>query len=85
MKNLISLILISLLCQNLEAQSDTTQVKVIRKNIVTVIEDNDSTHVKVGDDQGIEVVTDHEGDTTKIRIGRRTFQVIDDDSGTSLK
>src|SRR5690554_711620 len=85
MKNLMSLILLSLLCLNLSAQTDTTKVKLNRKNVVTVIEVDDSTYVKIGNHKGVEVVTDQKGDTTQVRIGRRVFKVIDDSSGTHVQ
>ncbi len=66
------------------AQKDTTEVK-LRKNVVTVIEDGKKTQVKVGNERGIEVITDDWGDTTHLRIGRRTFRVIEGHNGTHLK
>jgi hypothetical protein len=85
MKRLIYLILCGMVTTNLYAQPDTTEVKVIKKNVVTVIEDGKSTHVKVGNDRGVEVVTDEWGDTTHIRIGRRTFRVVEGGNGTYVK
>lgn len=85
MKLLIILILCSVFATNLWAQTDTTEVKVLKKNIVTVVEDDENVHVTVGNDRGIEVITDEWGDTTKIRIGRRSFKVIDGDNGTYVK
>ena len=67
---------------------DVTEVKVGKKNMVTVSEDGDNVHVVVGDKEngkGVEVVTDDWGDTTHIRIGRRVFKVIEGDSGTYVK
>ncbi len=77
--------LCGLLGLNLLAQNDTTGVKVIRKNVVTVIEDGGSTHVKVGNDNGVEVITDDWGDTTHVRVGRRTFKVIEGGNGTYVQ
>jgi hypothetical protein len=85
MKRLISIILCSLVAINLSAQSDTTEVKVAKKNVVTVVEDGRSTHVKVGNEKGVEVITDEWGDTTHVRIGRRTFKVIEGGNGTYVK
>lgn len=67
------------------AQSDTTSVKVVKKNVVTVLEDDEHVQVKVGGDNGIEIITDEWGDTTHIKIGRRTFKVIDGNDGTHIK
>ena len=69
---------------NLWAQ-DTTKVGIMKKNVVTVVDDYDKVHVKVGNDKGVEVITDEWGDTTKIRIGRRSFNVIEGDNGTYVK
>ena len=86
MKQLITLILCSVLVLNITAQNqDTTEIKILKKNVVTVVEDSDKVHVKVGNDRGIEVVTDDWGDTTHVRVGRRTFKVIEGDNGAYMK
>lgn len=67
---------------------DVTEVKVGKKNVVTVAEDGDNVQVVVGDKEngkGIEVITDDWGDTTHIRVGRRNFKVIEGDNGTYVK
>ena len=84
MKQLVTLILCSVLAMNTVAQSDTTEVKMLKKNVVTVVENEDGTRVKVGNDRGVEVVTDDWGDTTHIRIGRRTFDVVEGWNGTHV-
>lgn len=85
MKQLFTLVLCSIFALNLFAQTDTTKIKVLKKNIVTVIDNNEKVHVKVGNERGVEIITDDWGDTTRIRIGRRTFNVIDGNDGTSIK
>ncbi len=85
MKHILTLIFVCTLALNLIAQTDTTAVKVLKKNVVTVVDDNDKVHVKLGEDRGIEVITDDWGDTTHVRIGRRTFKVIDGNNGTYVK
>lgn len=67
---------------------DVTEVKVGKKNVVTVAEDGDNVHVVVGDKEngkGVEVITDEWGDTTHIRVGRRSFKVIEGNNGTYVK
>jgi hypothetical protein len=67
---------------------DVTEVKVGKKNMVTVSEDGDNVHVIVGDKEngkGVEVITDEWGDTTHIRVGRRSFKVIEGNTGTYVK
>lgn len=85
MKQLFTLILACTLATNLFAQTDTTKINVINKNVLTVIEDNEKVHVTLGEGRGIEVITDDWGDTTHVRIGRRTFKVIDGNNGTYVK
>ncbi len=83
MKQLMVLILCTVLATNSWAQTDSTKVTLGKKNIVTVVEGNDRVEVSVGN--GVEVVTDDWGDTTHIRIGRRTFKVIDGHNGTYVR
>lgn len=83
MKQIVIVILCSVIGSGLWAQ-DTTKVGTANKNVVTVIEDDEGTQVKVGNDNGVEVITNDWGDTTKIRVGRRTFNVIEGNSGTSV-
>ncbi len=83
MKQLLILILSLVLATGSWAQ-DTTNVKVLKKNVVTVVDGNKGTQVKVGNERGVEVITDDWGDTTKIRIGRRTFNVVEDHNGTHI-
>ena len=85
MKKLFTIVLCSIFVLNLFAQKDTTEVKVMKKNIVTVVDGDDEVHVKVGNDRGIEVITDDWGDTTEIRLGRRSFKVIEGNNGTYVK
>lgn len=85
MKRLTSFILCILFFANVYAQSDTTDIKILKKNVVSVTEDPEKVHVKVGNDRGIEVITDEWGDTTQIRVGRRNFKVIEGDGGTVVK
>ena len=86
MKRLITLILCSIFAANSWAQTDTTKVNIGKKNVVTVVDGDNRVQVVVGDENsGIEVVTDDWGDTTHIRIGRRTFRVIEGNNGTYVK
>ena len=88
MKRLFTLILSCIIAVNLWAQTDSTRVHVGKKNVVTVVDGDDKVQVVVGDKdngKGIEVLTDEWGDTTHIRIGRRSFKVIEGDNGTYVK
>jgi len=84
MKRLIMFLLIFACAGNIFAQTDSTKVKILNKNVVTVVEEMDGTNVKVGGDNGIEVITDDRGDTTSVRVGRRTFRVVDGHDGTHI-
>lgn len=85
MRKLISIALFSFLAFSLFAQPDTTKVEAGKKNIVTVIEDGKTTHVKAGGDGGVEVIANEQGDTVHIRIGRRKIEIIETGDGTSVK
>ena len=85
MNKLATILLCMAFAFNGTAQTDTTNVKVLKKNVVTVVEDDNKTSVKVGNDRGVEIVTDDWGDTTHIRIGRRTYKVTEGDNGTQIK
>ena len=85
MKQLFTLILIAVFALNISAQTETKtdSTKVLKKNVVTVVEDDSKIEVEVGKD--VEVLTDAWGDTTHVRIGRRTFKVFDGDKKTYVK
>lgn len=84
MKRITLLMICALIITASYAQQDTTAVKVIKKNVVTVTEDTDKTQVKIGEDRGVEVITNHRGDTTSIRIINRNFDVIENREGTKI-
>ena len=48
MKQLLIFILCCVLSTNLFAQNDTTEVKVLKKNVVTVVENDNKVQVAVG-------------------------------------
>ena len=81
----MTLILCSIIAVNAMAQKDTSEVKVMKRNVVTVVEGDEKIQVKIGDKKGVEVITDEWGDTTHIRIGRRTFDVVEGWNGTHVK
>ena len=88
MKQFFLLILIAVFALNSSAQNTTTKAdttKTLKKNVVTVIDDDEKVEVKVGNNTGVEVVTDDWGDTTHVRLGRRTFRVYEGDKGTYVK
>lgn len=84
MKSIALILICTLVFGSARAQEDTTVVKVMKKNVVTVTENSEKTQVKVGENRGVEVITNQRGDTTSIRIGNRNFDVIDNHSGTKI-
>ncbi len=84
MKRLLLLITALSCAFSMQAQKDTTRVKIRESNLVTVVEDSVATKVKVGNKGGIQVIADNNGDTVRIRIGNRTFDVIDSKKGTEI-
>jgi hypothetical protein len=65
-----------------EAQ-DTVRVKVLGKNMVTVIGDGARTDVKIGDN-AININNGH-GDTVKVRVGRKAVVIADGKHGSDIR
>ncbi len=84
MKRITLLIVFALMISAGYAQEDSASVKAFRKNVVTVVENAEKVQVKVGENRGVEVITNQRGDTTSIRIGNRNFNVIDGNNGTKI-
>lgn len=61
---------------------DKTKVGILGKNIVSVEENIEKTHVKVGN--AIEVVDKNFDDTTKIRIGKKELEVVENGNRTQV-
>ncbi|MFV0376389.1 MAG: outer membrane beta-barrel protein [Mangrovibacterium sp.] len=80
MKKIILLALLAVLAVSTRAQ-DTTTVKIIRKNIVTVNEKTGQTEVSLLNDQ-INIQDKYHSDTTIIRIGRKSVEIIEGDGRT---
>ncbi|WP_372774481.1 outer membrane beta-barrel protein [Mangrovibacterium sp.] len=80
MKKLIVLIALVAIAIQMQAQ-DTTTVKVLKKNIVTVSEEPNKTEVSLLNDK-INIQDKHSSDTTTIRLGRRNIEIIDGRSHT---
>lgn len=83
MKTLFSTIALLLLPFLLMAQNDTTKVKVLSKDIVTVEENHNHTNVTF---PGVSVEVNHFGDTiTRITIGHKRFEVLDEGNDGSTR
>jgi len=84
MKTPVLAILFICLCgvPGLMAQ-DTVRVKVLGKNVVTVVEEGDRTDVKVGNN-AIDIRDGH-GDTVKVRVGRQALVIADGKHGSKIE
>jgi hypothetical protein len=63
---------------------DTVRVKVLGKNMVTVVESGNRTDVKVGNN-AINVKDGHYYDTVKVRVGRKALIIVDGEHGSDIK
>jgi len=84
MKNLILPLIFLFICSAavLKAQ-DTTRVKVLGKNVVTVVEGGDArTDVKIGNTINIR---DGHGDSVKVRVGRKALVISDGKHGSKVE
>ena len=79
----ILLIICFTLATVLKAQ-DTVKVKVLGKNMVTVVENGNRSDVKIGDNT-IDVKDGHYYDTVKVRVGREALIVVDGRHGSDIK
>jgi len=69
---------------SLKAQ-DTVRVKVLGKNVVTVVEGGDQqTNVKIGN-HAIDIKDGGRGDTVKVRVGHRALVIADGKHGSDIK
>ncbi len=83
MKKKISLLLvISFLTVCGTLAQDTVRVNVLGKNMVTVVEGNSKTDVRIGNNT-IDI-QDNEEDTVKIRIGRKAIVIAEGNNGGSI-
>lgn len=64
---------------------DTVRVKVLGKNVVTVVENGDQrTNVKIGN-SAIDIKDGGRGDTVKVRVGHRALVIADGKHGSDIK
>ena len=84
MKTSIFTLIVIFICSafGLKAQ-DTVRVKVLGKNVVTVVEEEGRTDVKVGNN-AIDI-HDGDGDTVKVRLGRKGVIITERDHGSDIK
>lgn len=83
-KSILALLLICVFTTTVLKAQDTVRVKVLGKNMVTVVEGGDQrTDVKIGNN-AIDI-KDGDGDTVKVRIGRKTVVIAEGKHGSDIK
>jgi len=82
MKNLVVILFSIILPTGLYSQADTTSVKIGKKEIVKVVEENDAVIINVGEKQIVKVTEGN--DTMIIKVGRKGLKIIESDDGTSV-
>lgn len=80
MKKILLLLAIAFIFGQVYAQ-DTTEVKIIKKNIVTVNEEPTKTKVTLLNNK-ISIEDNMMSDTTVIRVGRRNYEIVEGHKGT---
>jgi len=82
MKKLFLIVAFAFIAVQIQAQ-DTTEVKVLKKNIVTVNEEPTKTEVSLLNDK-INIQDNYFNDTTTIRVGRRNIEIIEGNNHTHV-
>ncbi|MFC2080627.1 outer membrane beta-barrel protein [Bacteroidota bacterium] len=84
MRKIICILMVVFVAMNLQAQEegDTTKVGVGKKNILTVVEDDQGTKVNVNEDF---VVVDEMNDTIKIKLGNKAISITGDGKKTNVE
>ena len=79
----VAVILFSIILPiGLYGQTDTTSVKIGKKEIVKVVEGNDSVIINVGEKEIIKIID--ENDTVTINVGKKELKIIESDDKTSI-
>jgi len=86
MKRIALLLLVAVMAYQIVSsqEPDTSAVKIGKKNIVTVAEDDEKTSVRVLEDDVV-VNVDEDEDTVKIKIGNKAISISETDSGTNIE
>ena len=80
----LGLVLLSIIITiNSYSQADTTKIKVLNKEIVTIADSIDGTNIKIGEKGFFKL--DNRNDTTKIKLGKKGISIIENEDGTSIK
>ncbi|MCX6237570.1 MAG: outer membrane beta-barrel protein [Bacteroidia bacterium] len=82
-KSILAFIIICVCTAAVLKAQDTVRVKVLGKNVVTVVEGGDRTDVKIGNN-AIDIKDGH-GDTVKVRVGRKALVIADGRHGSDIK
>ena len=84
MRRIFTFLLAILVTLNLQAQDegDTTKVGIGKKNIVTITENDEGTHVNVKEDL---VIVDEVGDTVRVKLGNKAISIVEDGNTTHVE
>jgi len=84
-KSILAFIIIYVFNIALLKAQDTVRVKVLGKNVVTVVEGGDQrTDVKIGNN-AIDIKDGGRGDTVKVRVGHRALVIAEGHHGSDIK
>ena len=81
-KKVVVLLFSIILSTGLYSQSDTTTVKIGKKEIVKVVDGNDEVIINLGKKEIVKVTEGN--DTVTINVGRKGLKIIESDDGTSI-
>ena len=82
MKKIVVILFSIILSTGLYSQTDTTSVKIGKKEIVKVTEGNDEVIIHIGEKEIVKITEGN--DTMTINIGRKGLKIIESDNGTSV-
>ena len=82
MKKVVLILFSIILSTGLYSQADTTSVKIGKKEIIKVVEGNDSVIINLGKKEIVKIIDGN--DTVTIKVGRKELKVIESDNKTSI-
>ena len=82
-KSVLALLIVFVTWASALKAQDTVRVKVLGKNVVTVVEGGYRTDVKIGNN-AIDIKDGH-GDTVKVRVGRKALVIAEGKHGSDIR
>ena len=84
-KSILALIIICVFGVLISKAQDTVRVKVLGKNVVTVVEGGDKrTDVEIGNN-AIDIKNGGRGDTMRVRVGRKALVISEGEHGSDIR